>query len=216
VTGPAESSDQGTFLLSTDASGNISWSYKFGAPGSTSEGYGITTAPDGGYLVCGFYSNNNDEILQFLKTNSNGYLPCNSTVYGLSASSLTLPMQSIAVATGTTNLSAQDLILNETSYSNLGTICLGTGIPAISESSVTLSPNPSDGRFTITAPQSSAGSKITIVNTTGLELFHSSMPAGDGSNAISKQVTINLPAGAYFVKIDDGKQLTTRKLLINR
>jgi hypothetical protein len=216
VTGPAETTDKGTFLLATDATGNLSWSNRYGEPGATGEGYGVTAASDGGYMLCGFYSNSSGAIIQLLKANSGGYLPCNSEAFGLTVSSITLPMQTLSVTTGTSSLTAQDLTLTETSYSNLTTICLGTGTPALPEPAINLSPNPSDGRFTITAPGSYAGAKVTLANTAGVELMRSSFPSGDGSPSIIKTFAIDVPAGVYIVKINDGKHLETRKLFISR
>jgi hypothetical protein len=216
VTGPAETSSQGTFLLATDATGNLNWSYRYGEPGATSEGYGVTTASDGGYLLCGLYSNSSDAIVQLLKTNSTGYLACNSSAYSLAVTPVTLPMQSLTVATGTTNLTAQDLTLTETAYSNLATICLGTGNTETAGSAFTVSPNPSDGRFTLKVPGTYAGAQVTLVNTSGTELLKESLPSGSAKSSISKTIDIEAPDGIYIVKIDDGKQQVTRKVCISR
>lgn len=214
VTGPAETAGQGTFLLGTDATGNLTWSYRYGEPGSTGEGYGVTTASDGGYLVCGLYSNSSDAIVQLLKTNSAGYLACNSAAYELTVTSITLPIQTLSVTTGTTSLTAQDLILTETPYSNLATICLGTGTPEVTASAFTISPNPSNGRFTVTVPGTYAGATVMLVNNAGEELLRESMPSGNGMTSVSKSFETGAPGGIYVVKVDDGRETVVRKLCI--
>lgn len=214
VTGVAESTDQGTFLLSTDGAGIPDWSYKFGSPGSTGEGYGIAPAAEGGFLVCGSLSNSSDAIAQLIRTNSSGTIPCNTTGYELVAGTLTLPMQTLAVTTGTTNLTAQDITLAETSFNNLTAICTGTGYPETAGSAVTVGPNPSRGSFTVTVPGSWAGSDVMVVNSSGIIMLRGSMPDGNEAGSISKTFRLAVPAGAYIVRVGNDDHQEIRKLMI--
>lgn len=216
VTGPSSTTEQGTFLLSTDASGSINWSNKYGQPGSSSMGYGVTTASDGSYLVCGPLSNSSDAIVQLLKTNSSGALACNSSGYELLVTSITLPMQTREVAVGTASLLAQNHTLTETSYNTLETICLGTGFADKSSVNVAISPNPSQGKFTVTVPGSYAGLKIALYNSDGMELMSTSLPSGTENQVVSKTFETDVPEGIYFVKIGGGLNQITRKLVIIR
>jgi hypothetical protein len=179
-------------------------------------GYGVTTASDGSYLVCGPLSNSSDAIVQLLKTNSSGALACNSSGYELLVTSITLPMQTREVAVGTASLLAQNHTLTETSYNTLETICLGTGFADKSSVNVAISPNPSQGKFTVTVPGSYAGLKIALYNSDGMELMSTSLPSGTENQVVSKTFETDVPEGIYFVKIGGGLNQITRKLVIIR
>lgn len=216
VTGSAENTGQGTFVMSANASGNLNWAYKNGAPGSSGLGYGIAPVSGGGYMVCGPLSNSNDAIVQLIKTSSDGTIPCNSNGFDLLSTPFTLPMVTKTVTSGTVSLSVQDLTMTESSFNNLTTICLGTGGDEMAESIINAGPNPSDGRFTITLPESYAGSQVKVVNTSGKEVFQGTMPSATGMNSISYTFTIDVPAGAYFVIIYGRIHQATMTLFINR
>jgi hypothetical protein len=86
----------------------------------------------------------------------------------------------------------------------------------MAESIINAGPNPSDGRFTITLPESYAGSQVKVVNTSGKEVFQGTMPSATGMNSISYTFTIDVPAGAYFVIIYGRIHQATMTLFINR
>jgi len=216
VTGPVETSVEGAFVLATDAAGNLNWSNRYGIPGFAGKGYGIAAADDGGYMVCGPLSNSSNAIVQLIKTNAEGDLPCNSVGYEILSGPLTLPMQSITVTAGNANLSAQEITLNETSYGSLETICTGTGIADIRDQAIKVSPNPTDGRFTVTTPGMYAGAKVIVVNAAGINVLDSNMPQGETANSVSKTFSIDIPAGLYLLSIGNGKQKAARKLFISK
>jgi hypothetical protein len=214
VTGPVETTEQGTFLFTTDALGNLTWSNRYGEPGTSAMGYGVAAANDGGFLVCGPLGNNADGIVQLLKTDSEGHLSCNSSAYELSATALTLPMQTLAITTGSPGLAAQNHMLNETAYTGLTDICTGTGLPLINEQHVGITPNPSRGSFTVTAPGSFSGAQVTIVSASGKEVMTGIMPTGDGTSAVSQGFSLSVPAGVYFVTLGNRAGQRSLKLVI--
>jgi PKD repeat protein len=74
-------------------------------------------------------------------------------------------------------------------------------------------PNPSGGKFTLELSGSSTGFvDLQVINTLGIPVYEENHLAVSGS--LVKQMKVNIPAGVYFVVIQDGDQKTIHKLII--
>lgn len=90
---------------------------------------------------------------------------------------------------------------------------LTTGIPSSEISSdVSVYPNPSNGRFTVSFINSTAADvDISIINLNG-QVCYAQKLSNVGST--SKTIDSDLPKGIYFLKVRDGKNIKMHKLLI--
>lgn len=212
LTGIVEGTDQGTFLVETTATGSLVASTVTITTGSPSHGYGITALSTGGYLVCGPMSGSTGEIVHVVSTDGSGSFPCNSSPFDLTEVSLTLPMQTLTMTTAASGVSVETVTLSETSYNALGTVCLGTGSNEPVSLPVVLSPNPSDGSFTITLPETMDRVDLSILTASGMIVYKESF------SSISRTITLHtgLPAGLYLLKISGEKEFIATKLIIGR
>lgn len=91
-------------------------------------------------------------------------------------------------------------------------IPLGVGLQetAGSPGEMTLYPNPSNGKITVSFMGAGNNSTIKISNLLGEEVY---MEKCTGTN-VKKKINVNFPSGIYFVKVEDGEKQITKKLLI--
>jgi hypothetical protein len=85
------------------------------------------------------------------------------------------------------------------------------GIEEVSGGSLQIMPNPARGTFRVLLPAGMTSGRITISGMSGRELYSEHFTAAKGE--ISVQAA-NLAAGAFIVKVDDGKKYFTGKLII--
>jgi hypothetical protein len=85
------------------------------------------------------------------------------------------------------------------------------GIEEVSGGSLQIMPNPARGTFRVLLPAGMTSGRITISGMSGRELYSEQFTGAKGE--ISVQAA-NLAAGAYIVKVDDGKKYFTGKLII--
>lgn len=77
-------------------------------------------------------------------------------------------------------------------------------------SELILFPNPNNGKFTVN--QTNVFNNIEVFNILG-KLIYSSI-ISNGQNEMEINLS-NVPKGIYFVKLDNGEQITTEKIIIN-
>ena len=75
---------------------------------------------------------------------------------------------------------------------------------------VTVYPNPSDGRFTITVTNAST-LRITILNTLGKVVATREV---NGNGTVTETFDLNVPAGFYFLRIEDGTNSSVKRIVI--
>jgi hypothetical protein len=78
------------------------------------------------------------------------------------------------------------------------------------ENGITLSPNPSNGRFKIVSNNKNVFKEISIVNAIGQIIYSNTK---NSANTIDLE--LNLPVGIYFVKVNFDQTQTIQKLVIN-
>jgi hypothetical protein len=213
VTGIVEGTDQGTLFLGVNGSGNISTSWQSGVAGSIGNGYGISKSSDGGYMICGPLGGSSNEIVQMIKTNGNGEIPCNNSEFGLSAGDITLPSNSLTIATGTAVLTAQDVTLTEAGFNTIGTICIETGLDDLADEESIVYPNPASGSFTVTVPGNFGESLLQIYNSGGKEIFRQFLNPGSMA-VLNNEHNLDIPSGIYVIRITSGVRQIIRKLVV--
>ena len=77
------------------------------------------------------------------------------------------------------------------------------------ENSVSIYPNPTNGKCTIQSKEKI--SSIEIMNVMGEEIYKSSVRGEKSEVDLSKQ-----PNGIYFLKIKTGQGVATKKIIINK
>ena len=91
-------------------------------------------------------------------------------------------------------------------FSMLNTNILSSDSVVLNSTDLKLYPNPSNGEFTIEISDSFVGSKAIIYNLLGQNVKEFTM------NANSQNVSLN--QGVYLVQIQNGNQVTTKKIII--
>ncbi len=77
---------------------------------------------------------------------------------------------------------------------------------------ISVYPNPSDGRFYVTIDQPfSRTVRITLFNTLGKVMTTREVPAG---GQVSEAFDVNVPAGFYFLRVEDGDNTVVRRIII--
>jgi len=212
ITGLVENTDKGTLLMAASQDGNLVWSHKSGAPGSTGLGYGVGKNTDGGFIICGNFEGGNDEIVQLIRTGSNGEVPCYSDNFDLTDNSVTLPVQDVSLTSQTGTIVVQDIVLNEESFNTLGNVCLGAGTGEMNSERYMISPNPSTGVFTVTMPDKVQINDISVYDFTGGEVYHAGKFDGLSTNQL--KLNLNLSDGTYFLVIRNQEDLLKFKVII--
>lgn len=97
----------------------------------------------------------------------------------------------------------------------------GLGIKEnIDNSHLTLYPNPSNEKFTITMEDAkTTGGEIAIYNVLGERVYSEIIPEKSGLRSAQQSTIINLsafPAGIYFLQVNTGEQIINRKLILEK
>jgi hypothetical protein len=187
------SSDGDICLIKTDQSGDTIWTRAYGGTGNESVS-SIRQTNDGGYIVCGS-SDGFGYGYVLIKTDSLGNSGCYESPTGISVITDTMRESSLQMNEDTTGIAIPftAVVSNNT---NIVTACIQLAINELEESSFTLFPNPSDGRFTISFDQPVTEGRLNILNTLGEIII---------SIQLLNQLTIeinskNLNPGIYFAE----------------
>jgi hypothetical protein len=98
------------------------------------------------------------------------------------------------------------------SFGTENIICTGSGIDEINKNGnqISIYPVPSDGNFTIKFSDRITEGKIMICNVVGENIFEVRV-----SNESEKEINVeNISQGIYFVKVIDGKNIYSKKLIV--
>ncbi|PKP52882.1 MAG: hypothetical protein CVT92_06840 [Bacteroidetes bacterium HGW-Bacteroidetes-1] len=88
-----------------------------------------------------------------------------------------------------------------------------TAINEVGTLNLSLYPNPNNGLFSINAGTSNSRFDIEVYNLVGKKVFAESLVFSDGSPALTYDLR-HLEKGIYLIKLQDGFQIVTRKLII--
>lgn len=202
------------FLVRTDSVGDTIWTKGYNTSSSSSYSKLFKTF-DGGYI----FSNNTNPVLNYskslvIKTDSSGFAGnCNEKSIPL----LTTNFSSLALNLTTNFLPANMLNYSPFSFpdSNITPIvydlCAFTGINQVNENDISLFPNPFENQITINSSQLVKGETTFTINTiSGQEVFNHFEKNYNGDI----QLNIGeLKAGIYFLKISNGSNVITKKII---
>ncbi|MFN0188257.1 MAG: T9SS type A sorting domain-containing protein [Bacteroidia bacterium] len=202
------------FLIRTDSVGDTIWTKRYNT--STLLHYSkVLQTFDGGYIFSNYsrLPNNLYETL-VIKTDSSGFIG-NCDEGSISLPSTNFPLQ-------TFNLTANFLPANMLNYfpfnfpdSNITPViydlCALTGMNQVNESDISLFPNPFENQITINSSQLVKGETTFTINTiSGQEVFNRFVKNYTGTI----QLNIGeLNTGIYFLKISNGSNLITKKII---
>ncbi len=112
--------------------------------------------------------------------------------------------------TGVMNFSYGNFKLNPRSADDISDV---TGISnTFAGENIKVWPNPSDGNFTVTVEGMTGDVRITILDATGRVVL--SREAGN-SNFVHEEFNLsNASNGLYFIRIDNGKEMTVKRIVI--
>lgn len=87
-----------------------------------------------------------------------------------------------------------------------------TGVTVLngSQRQITVYPNPSNGLFTVTLPESWEAATITITNMMGAKLWQTTTVQG------KEDIQLDQPVGIYFLTVESSKGKSVQKIIINQ
>ena len=149
-----------------------------------------------------------------LKMTASREIPCYKTDFALTATSITLPVQSLSVTTGTSSLAAEDFTPSETTLSPLEDICQGLGISENKPAEeLHIYPDPSHEMFTVSFTNLSGNSSLTIFNSLGKPVYYTThLPGSKERTEVS--IRLNASPGIYLIRVIDGASELKKKLII--
>ncbi len=204
--------DGDAYLIKFDSIGNLVWSKVFDVSGPDEISSAIQTK-DGGYIATGYAQITFGSFYIYLiKTDSNGVSGCNEMNAPTIVSSPVTTVSSVSSVV--TNLI---ITVDNPGYAvNSGGIVTDLCTVGINEPlkhySISISPNPSYGVFTISSTDNFIDGEIDIFNLLGNKIYSDKLNA----NSKKKIHLENIATGIYFVKIFDGVNSCFTKLIIEQ
>jgi type IX secretion system substrate protein len=202
-------------LIKTDANGDLLWIKAFG--GTMHElGFAVKQTADGGYIITG-------SAVAFaipfpkvylIKTDSMGNSGCNQVNDFIMVNTTTTQVTSPATIVTAPSINVSNPVITDSSGGYVTTVCINIGINELTRDNYFLiSPNPSDGNFTISFESTIMGGKIEIINTLGIPINIGI--AENISNESKKEINLkNVSEGIYIVKVFDGKKNFCKKFIV--
>lgn len=200
------------FLLHTDSIGNFLWAKKIINSSNDDISSCIQQTTDGGYVISGMTLFNTPQKINLIKIDSLGNAGCS---FINTFANFSTP------GTIVTNISAQavpwNLIIGNPTWQigsggTVTTICSSVNVNENKkkEPAFNISPNPSNGIFSIHSSSIIEYSILEIFNLIGEKIYHSTIKQ-------TKSSAINIstqPNGIYFLKLSSDKNIFTQKIII--
>lgn len=204
--------DDQSMLIKLDSIGNIIWSRGFAGKHTES----VVLNNDGGFSFTGEINGLNSDIY-IARTNNAGVAGCLDSIVSISATSINRN-DSLIIVSDSGSINDTTISILKINYTFLqSTLCIDT-ITSITVESVNNSnflsvfPNPSNGRFTLSGENFINTGKITVYSALGLLIFEENI-----SNETKKEINLkNISHGIYFVKVFDGRRYYCKKIIIQQ
>lgn len=91
---------------------------------------------------------------------------------------------------------------------------IGTGIKSVGGSSMTVSPNPSEGVFTVTLANATENVLIRVMDVHGKIVYMENVK--NGASVMTQNIDLSSSAkGVYFLQVSEGATLYTKQIVIN-
>ena len=185
------------------------WAKEYGFLNASLDDAGINhiiPTRDGGYLMAGYY---------LVKTDSAGNSGCNDSTIIYKDSTITYAPKNISISINPVGVNSFANIPNPVSktYTSTFTCYKVTGmesLPSIDEN-ISISPNPSHGKFKVLLQNINSPVYIDIYNVLGESIYHSTL------NSPESEIKLNVSPGIYLYRILSGNNtlISTGKLAIN-
>ena len=213
--GPIIASEVKPFVFKMDTTGTILWIRQYPAAGYFNGTGKFFKTHDDGYAL--IYSDNNQRI-QFIKTDSTGLSSCDTAGVSLTLTSSTIqtslyfPSPTFSVYTYPPYLSQGVIAVTDNGYV-ISDNCLMLEIENThrADHEINISPNPATTQFTISSKNFiDENSLVEIFNTLGQQIY-SALAAGRGPWTVDCRP---FPRGIYFVRLSDSEKQLTQKLVV--
>lgn len=202
-------------LVKTDNNGNVLWAKQYGSFGGDEYAISGLQTNDGGYVFTGFtfgFGTIAGDIY-LVKTDSLGFTNCNETNTVVTYLTPGVTDTSIIHSIDTTAFIAISYPVTVGSHGSDSLLCTLVGLaPNIDQSTVNIqiSPNPSNGQFTISFNRILKNGTIEIYNSLGKMVYSNHFV-----NAFSTEINNgNFSSGIYFISVNDNEKYYFEKVIV--
>lgn len=205
------SSSANVYAIKTDSLGIVQWSKAYGGSGADG-GYSSKETVDGGYIFSGYTWSYGltDADIYLIKTDAIGNAGCNTTTPATITGNPTYAgISQTLTASSVGSLHTAIITVGNGGIDSM--LCTTVGINNIELNNIfAVSPNPTNGSFTINFNRTITKGEIDIYNSLGKIVY---------SNALNNEKSMvlilgNLLDGLYFVKVFDGEKSYCKKLIV--
>jgi hypothetical protein len=217
VTGVIEDVVSSTLVFSTDPAGNLNWIDRIVSlsTGEFAGGYGINKTSWGGFVVSGPRSGDGNSIAHMMTVAGNGDAACPADLFDLTGIDIFLPYSNINVMTHDGTLIMQNAVYSEATSNETTGLCLGLGVDGRTSPSSGLSvfPNPTEGKFTVTISKPVQEGTLTVFNSIGWPIYRESGLTSPGK-VMSRDLNLHLSSGVYWVELRSGNTSAAEKIVV--
>lgn len=201
-----------TFLIRTDANGDILWTKCYGGA-ADDVSYSVKETADKGFAVFAYTDNfpSGNRSMYLIKTDSSGNSYCNQKNILFRDTSVSFYAPTVS---GLGNVAATPATptLQVDSGGVTRNLCFSVGQKEISarRSNLNLFPNPSGGKFTVHLPEEMKKGKVIVYDIYGEIIFEDQL-----LSLTEATINLNNPSpGIYFVEVLDGNNSYFQKVVI--
>ncbi len=211
ITGIVEDFNSSVLVAELSSTGTVNWSKRINSNDEiNSMGNGICSAPDQGYLVCGQRTGIDSSSVQIIKVNATGGFACLGSSLPLSATDLSLPVQSNTITVSTSSITETNDVLSETSFQQFTDACQPLAAEEYKKAeTISVYPNPSDGAFVVRFDETGETIEVSLYDIHGKQVYANR----DVTDSIL-DLRLDLKPGVYFLRALINGENITQKVII--